>query len=410
MKILLSAFACSPNTGSETGVGWRWAIELAKANHQVVVLTDATRKPAIDAELLLRPNENLTVECYRPRWLRRVPLNSTTAQMLYSSWQYSLLPFARLLNRRHQFDLIIHLTYGVFRHPSFLGFVGPTFVFGPVGGGEDAPWALKKSLPTKEKVKEILRSLLNNSAKFNPFLHLALSKAALILVKTVDTKFALPKRFQARAVVFAEIGIDSVTSSPSVQSRDVTKPLEVLFAGRLLGWKGVHLAIRAVADAIANGASMHLTIVGTGPLLAWEKAIVSDLGIGHAVTWVGHIPQKSLFALYEKMHCFLFPSLHDSSGNVVLEAMSFALPIVCLDVGGPATLVDETCATVVSTKAASEAMVVKGLSVAIARLQQDETLRLRHAAAALHQAKAMSWNSRTNGVVKLASTRLDGVR
>ena len=44
MKILLSAFACAPNTGSEPGVGWRWAIELAK-QHEVVVVTDATRSP-----------------------------------------------------------------------------------------------------------------------------------------------------------------------------------------------------------------------------------------------------------------------------------------------------------------------------------------------------------------------------
>jgi glycosyltransferase involved in cell wall biosynthesis len=183
----------------------------------------------------------------------------------------------------------------------------------------------------------------------------------------------------------------------------------VLFAGRLLGWKGAHLAIRAVADAIAYGASIHLTIVGTGPLLVWEKAIASELGISHAITWVGQIPQKSLFELYERMHCFLFPSLHDSSGNVVLEAMSFGLPIVCLDVGGPATLVDESCATIVSTKGASEAMVVKDLSAAIARLQQDEVFRSRQAASAMLQANAMSWSSRVNGAVKLASTRSVGM-
>lgn len=39
MKILLSAFACAPAAGSEGGVGWRWALELA-ANHEVTVVTD----------------------------------------------------------------------------------------------------------------------------------------------------------------------------------------------------------------------------------------------------------------------------------------------------------------------------------------------------------------------------------
>ena len=49
MKILLSAFACKPYAGSE-GVGWRWDVELAKL-HEVVVVTDVTRREAIEAEL-----------------------------------------------------------------------------------------------------------------------------------------------------------------------------------------------------------------------------------------------------------------------------------------------------------------------------------------------------------------------
>lgn len=36
MKILLSAYACEPNKGSEPGVGWSWATEYAK-QHQVWV-------------------------------------------------------------------------------------------------------------------------------------------------------------------------------------------------------------------------------------------------------------------------------------------------------------------------------------------------------------------------------------
>lgn len=405
MKILLSAFACRPNTGSETGVGWRWAIELVRAGHQVIVLTDITRKVDIERELKKTPISNLTFECYRPQWLRAVPLNSTTAQVLYSAWQYSLLPFAKRLHKQHEFDLIIHITYGVFRHPSFLGFVGPKFVFGPLGGGEDAPWALKKSLPPKDKFKEVLRSGLNYMARFNPFLNLALSRTTLILTKTTDTSCALPRRFLSRTVVFAEIGFDGGVTGVVHKKRDASKPLEVLFAGRLLGWKGVHFAIRAVAAASVGGTPIHLTIVGSGPMLEWLKSLAESLEITHQITWVGHIPQNDLFALYKKVHCFLFPSLHDSSGNVVLEAMSFGLPIICLDIGGPATLVDANSASVVSTNGLDENAVVAGLATALCRLESDEYFRLAQAKAATAQASAMSWASRAVGAVALASAR-----
>ena len=48
--------------------------------------------------------------------------------------------------------------------------------------------------------------------------------------------------------------------------------------------------------------------------------------------------------LYRRHHALLYPSLHDSSGNVVLEALFHGLPVVCLDLGGPAEIVDPRAA------------------------------------------------------------------
>lgn len=352
MKVLLSAFACAPNVGSEGGVGWRWAIELAKL-HKVVVVTDATRRGAIEAELAVHPVANLQFVFFRPGWLARVPLNSTTAQLLYTAWQFALLPFARRLQREQGFDLAIHCTYGVFRHPSFLGYLGIPFVFGPVGGGEDAPWALKRSIRGREKIKELLRSLLNKAALFDPFLWAAYAKATLILTKTEDTRQALPWPFRQRAIVYPEIGIDA---SADIQplARQPGEPLRVLFAGRLLGWKGAHLAIRAVAQAAAQGVPVEFTLLGKGPFEPELRRVAAAVGLQDSIRWVSHLPQHELFALYQTMHCFLFPSLHDSSGNVVLEAQAKGLPVICLDIGGPATLVTPDTAMVIATLADDE--------------------------------------------------------
>lgn len=41
MKLLLSAYACELNTGSEPGVGWHWAAEVTRLGHEVWVLTRA---------------------------------------------------------------------------------------------------------------------------------------------------------------------------------------------------------------------------------------------------------------------------------------------------------------------------------------------------------------------------------
>ena len=48
MRVLLSAFACAPNRGSEPGVGWNWALALAK-NNDVTVLTREENRREIEA-------------------------------------------------------------------------------------------------------------------------------------------------------------------------------------------------------------------------------------------------------------------------------------------------------------------------------------------------------------------------
>lgn len=405
MKILLSAFACRPNSGSETGVGWRWAIELAK-QHNVVVLTDVTRKVDIEAELATISTKSLKFEYYRTTWLKWVPLNSKTAQLLYSAWQYSLLPFALQLHRKHQFDLIIHLTYGVFRHPSFLGFVGAPFVFGPVGGGEDAPWRLKRSLPFSVKVKEFIRWQMNHIASWNPFLWLALSKADCIFVRTPETAKLLPMFARSRAIQYQEIGIDLPAKLGKVKRRDLTQPLSLLFVGRLLGLKGVHLAIRALSQVVANGVDVRLTIVGTGSIKAFLDSVAASVGIQERTDWIEHVPQEQLLQKYAEFDAFLFPSLHDSGGNVVLEAMAGGLPIICLDIGGPATLVNVDCAMVISTDHADEAVVVSRLADAITMLATNEEKRMLMSTAALKCVREMSWESRVSGALGIIKSRL----
>lgn len=399
MRILLSAFAFAPNVGSEPGVGWRWAIELAK-HHQVTVVTDVTRRELVEAGGVQIP-ENVEVVYYRPAWLRFIPLNSSTAQILYTLWQFGLLGFARGLNRDRGFDLAIHATYGVFRHPSFLGYLGIPFVFGPLGGGEDAPLVLKRSIRGHEKIKELLRTVMNRAALFDPFLWAAYARASLILVKTEDTRRALPWPFRCRAVVYPEIGFDAPDKViPAARRKD--EPLRILFAGRLLGWKGAHLAIRAVARAMDRGLDIEFTLLGKGPFEPELRRVAIEAGVHDRIRWIGQLSQQDLFALYRSMHCFLFPSLHDSSGNVVLEAQANGLPVICLDLGGPATLVAPDAAIVVDTQGRNEGGVVNELAKAVERLATDEASRFEMGKAAITNVREkMTWNDRVYGALAL---------
>lgn len=400
MKILVSAFAALPNAGSEGGVGWRWSEEWAR-DHEVVVITDLSRRPAIEAYLADHPTTNPRFIYFRPWWLRRLPLNSLTAQVLYQLWQIALLPFVKRLQRVEQFDLAHHVSYGVFRQPSLIGRAGIPLVFGPVGGGEDAPWALKASMSRRERLRELVRSGLNRFARIDPLLRWSLSGCALILAKTAATARALPAGFQARTQVALEIGTvprADVAPRPAVSGR----PFRLMYAGRLLGLKGIHLGLGALARAVARGVNVELSIVGDGPYERRLRDMAGQLGVGKLVRWARTVPQDELFAMYRDADAVLFPSLHDSSGNVVVEALSFALPVVCLDLGGPADIVTATSGCVVATAGLDEHRVIDALADAIERLARDGATYEALSAGALRRAAELDWTAQVERIKTLS--------
>ena len=178
------------------------------------------------------------------------------------------------------------------------------------------------------------------------------------------------------------------------QRSDVEAPVracELIYAGRLLCWKGVHLAIRALAHARQQGAAATLTVVGDGPARRKLVALAERLGVAPAIRWFGQVPRDQLLGMYSEHHAFLFPSLHDAGGMVVLEAGMHGLPVICLSLGGPGEMVDETSGCVVSTTGRSEEECVVALGSEIVELAKNECRRQQLARGALARSRAYSW-------------------
>ncbi|MDT7522968.1 glycosyltransferase [Rhodoferax sp. TBRC 17198] len=398
MKILLSAFACAPNTGSEAGGGWVYACELAK-KHQVWVLTDVSRKLLIEKFSDPLPS-NLQFVYYRPSWLSTLSLNSKTAHLIYQAWQMGAWRIAKKLDEDHDFDVCWHLTYGVFRQPSWMWKVGKPFVFGPVGGGERAPMRLWKSMPIKEKLRELARDVVNQVAWILPGLRATYKQADLVIARTDDTRQILPAWALAKTKVQQEIGgyparVDAAHRKPHAGA------LKVLFAGRLLGWKGVHLAINAFAQFLAEGGKGEFTIVGEGPTDPALRTQVNQLGLSSSVHFIGKLPQNELFRRYTEFDVLLFPSLHDSGGNVVIEALSFGLPVICLDLGGPSCFVDASCGAVVPAQQATESEVTVALSQALKNMLDDAAWHQQLSINALARANDLTWERQIERVMSL---------
>jgi glycosyltransferase involved in cell wall biosynthesis len=394
MKILISAFACSPLWGSEPGVGWNWAVELAKT-HDVVVLTHAYFRPHIDPVLADRLEINLRVS-----YLDVKPVfgefyeQLLNSHLYYVHWQFSAARHVKEMLSRETFDLIHHLTWGTFRFPTFLGGLGVPLVMGPLGGGDRAPLRLYRSLPWKVRAFETIRLITLHLSRFEPCTVMGLSRAKVVLCKTEDTRSLLPCWIRTRAFIAPEIGAPAPalikgTPSPSMSDRR----LRLFFAGRLIGLKGISLAINAVKKLRDEGIPVELDIAGEGPLRSFLEQQIAQAELAGQVTLLGSVPRDRLMLLYEGADLFLFPSLHDSSGNVILESLSCGLPVVCLDLGGPKNYVNPDCGVVIATKNCDEEELGGAIASALKELVRDPERLQRMRAAAIEHACNQSWQN-----------------
>jgi glycosyltransferase involved in cell wall biosynthesis len=394
MKILLSAYACEPNYGSEPEVGWNMADTLAQ-QHQVQVLTSATHRSGIEAELAQHPRPNLTFTYVDPGWVhdwsgkRRFQPN---VNFHYYLWQIQAYRVAKQLHAVKPFDLAHHVTYVRYYNPSFISRLPIPFVWGPVGGAETAPRSFWVDFRWKNCLFEGLRDAVRAIGELDPAVKMTLRRSAIAWAATNDTALRLQKLGGGKRVqVMSALSLRGSEVAELRQTPPPTTPLRLISIGRLLHWKGFHLGLRAFAAAQLPEAEYW--IVGNGPEMGRLQALTQDLGIAHQVKFFGPLSRAETLAQLQQASVLVHPSLHDSGGFVCLEAMAAGRPVICLDLGGPGVLVTDQ--TGFKIPATNPQTAVAELAEAMRQLaQQPDRLQVMGQAGQQHIDAHYNWDNR----------------
>ncbi len=399
MKILLSAYACEPNKGSEPAVGWNWALALRQRDYDVHVLTRSNNRQSIERAQDLTDSQ-LTFHYYDlPQWSRFWKYWPGGIYLYYLLWQMGAYRIGKKLHTAEQFSLVHHITFVSYRQPSFMGSLGIPFIFGPVGGGETMPPQFRKSLPFVGRLIEWFRDIGNRGLGLDPLMHRTYSSANVIACATGETLRAIPARFQNKCIVQRAIGITANEPAASViRPEEEPSSPQLLFVGRLLYWKGLHLVLRALLQARGEVRGLRLRIIGEGTDSQWLKQEAKRWKVDDIVDWITRIPHDEMTREYQNSMAFVFPSLHDSGGMVVLEALSEGLPVICLDVGGPGSIVDSSCGFSLEVGEKSECEVVEELATSIKRLCNEQELRKELSHGARKRARSLTWGSAAEAV------------
>ena len=376
MKILISAYSCEPGRGSERGVGWNVAREVAK-RHEVWVLTrpDESRE-AIEAELVANPVPNLHFVYFTlPFWQDSMRLGQSGAmQIHYYLWQIQAYFVARRLHREIGFDLAHHVTFVKYSAPSLLAFLPIPFVWGPVGGGESAPPKFWKDFGSRARLYELSRDLVRNIGERDPLVTATVKNTTVVRATTDDTAERLYRMGASEVQIVPEVGL--LTEEIAALNRcplPASQPARFISMGRLLHWKGFHLGVKAFAEA--NLADAEYWLVGDGPELGNLQQIARDCGVAHQVKFWGRLTREDTLERLAESHVLVHPSLHDSGGWVCIEAMASGRPVICLDLGGPAIQVTEKTGFKVSAQEPEQ--VIRDMAEVMQKLARDPELRVQ---------------------------------
>ena len=372
VRLLVVAPTCDGEDVGESWVAFQWVRRLAE-QHDVTVLTYAKRgRTPLSRQL---PHLRV-VEWHEPPLLGRAERLNSLLKPGYLPFYVSARRWTRAaLGQGRRFDLGHQIAPVAMRYPSPLVGLGLPFIMGPVGGSLETPAGFEADDDTSPWYLR-LRRLDGWRLAHDPLLRRTYEDAACVL-GIADYARVLLKGLNLRDFrVMSETGIDHV---PERASRDAHGgPLRMLFVGRVVRTKGVRDVVRAIG--LLPRGTATLDVVGDGFDESACIRLAHDTGVLGIVTFHGRVDRERVDDFYRRADAFVFPSYREPGGNAPLEAMSFGLPLIVADRGGPASAVDDNCGIRISPTTPEE--YARRIAEAIVRLSQDRVGRERMGTAA----------------------------
>jgi len=248
----------------------------------------------------------------------------------------------RAVKRGERFDLAHQLSPLAqrFACPA-VGLVRP-LVIGPLAGSLTTPESFAGEFGSEPWFMK-LRGLDSVRFRRDPALRRTYREADVLIGvapyvrELLDTAGIPITRFET----MTEVGLDELPPAPERREPSPGE-LKLLYVGRVVRSKGVRDAVRALAQ-LDDLPRVTLDVVGDGNDRAACEAEADRLGISGRVIFHGRIEREGVDAFYKAADAFCFPSFREPSGNAAIEAMSWSLPMIFADRGGPAHAVTDAC-------------------------------------------------------------------
>jgi glycosyltransferase involved in cell wall biosynthesis len=340
LGVLIVAENASMDMGGESSLAVRWFLGLLKEGVDVHLLVHDRRKPELDEFLsgfASRIHYVPDVLIQKISWKLGKTLPShvksfTSEWLVHLVTQFMQRRAARSLIEQFNIDIVHEPTPVTPRLPSMMYGLGVPVVIGPMNGNMTYPPGFQSGFFLERAFVPVARRLAGLANYLIP----GKLRAEVLLVANERTRLALPLGCRGKVEILCENGVEpEIWQRPDDLPARPADGLRLAFLGRLVGWKGVDIVLDVFAEVKRQTPSAELWIIGDGPELPRLQRQAESLGLSGAVTFHGWTAPQECPRLLAQCDVFLYPSVFDCGGAVVLEAMSLGLTVVALNWGGP---------------------------------------------------------------------------
>jgi glycosyltransferase involved in cell wall biosynthesis len=356
LKVLINAYACSPDMGSEPGMAWNWCSHLAKYC-ELFIITEGEFKDKIEATLpKLSQGKNMHFY-YNPvsGKIRKMCWNQGDWRFYkhYKLWQYKTYLLAKDICGKEQIDLLHQLNMIGFREPGYLWKLSKErsipFVWGPIGGLKTFPKSFLKDAELKQRIFNFIKnSITILQLKYGQRINHALRTASALISSVPDSQRAIRRYKGLDSVIIPETGCFDIPIDADANRFDHSC-LRLLWVGKFDYRKQLELALLSVAkfakDLSLKPENIRLVVCGTGSpsQIDHYHRLEESLHMKGIVDWKGQCSHDAISHEMQQSDMLFFTSVNDDTSTVVMEALSCHLPVMCHDAMGFGYVVNDSC-------------------------------------------------------------------
>jgi glycosyltransferase involved in cell wall biosynthesis len=307
---------------------------------------------------------------------------------------------------RERADIVHETTPISPKAPSAMYGLGVPVVAGPLSGAMDFPPAFQHLQSGAARlIERVGRSVSHVANRLIP----GRIRAEALVVANDQTLKALHKGYRGKVYEgISEVSVDlKVWKLGGRASREADGLVKFSYLGRLVGWKAVDLLVDAFKIVADRCPEARLEILGDGETRQDLEAQAARLGIADRIDFAGWVSADEGARRLRASDVFVLPSLRESGGVVLLEAMAVGLSVVATRWGGPGVHVDD--ATGIRVSPDTREGFISGLADAMIRLALSPELRDEMGRAAIRRVESgtYDWDRKIDRFLEIYAETID---